>query len=287
MNALMVFGVLLMSFMSVKAQEIPVRDGHKPSEVLQISQIASQVRPGEIIVMGENHGLKTAQQAQLELLQALRAQGLKVSVGMEFFYYPDQALVDDYRRGILPEVDFLQKIQWGQPAYDFYRPQALFPNVAEGEVTLALNAPRSLTGRISKVGIVGLTAEEKLLLPPNFELGRASYKERFLAMMPHLPTPEAGQRYFEAQSTWDDTMAWRAAEFTATHPDHVLVIVVGDFHAAYGGGLPDRIQARTQQKPLVFSYVNSGGLSQEEVEEALNPSPVYGPRADYIWFAQE
>lgn len=287
MNAFMLFGVLVMSFLTVRAQEIPLRDGSQPQNSVSLQQVASQVRPGTIIVMGENHGFKTAQQGQIELMQALRAQGLKVSAGLEFFYYPDQDLVDSYRAGGLSEADFLQKIQWGNPSYDFYRDQALFPRYDLGERTLALNAPRSLTGRISKVGIAGLTPEEQKQLPPGFQVGRASYKERFLAMMPHLPSPEAGERYFEAQSTWDDTMAWRAAEFIKANPDQVLVITVGDFHAVYGGGLPDRIAVRTQQKPLVFSYLNVRGLTKDEVEQELNPSAVYGPRADYIWLTEE
>ncbi len=287
MNAFMLFGVLVMSFLTVRAQGVPLRDGRQPQNLVDLQQVASQVRPGTIIVMGENHGFKTAQQGQIELMQALRMQGLKVSAGLEFFYFSDQDLVDSYRTGSLSEGDFLQKIQWGSPSYDFYRDQALFPRYEFGERTLALNAPRSLTGRISKVGIAGLTPEELQLLPPNFQLGRASYKERFLAMMPHLPNPEAGERYFEAQSTWDDTMAWKAAEYIKAHPDQVLVITVGDFHAMYGGGLPDRMTARTQQKPLVFSYVNVRGMTTDEVEQELNPSSVYGPRADYIWVTEE
>lgn len=287
MNAVVLFGVLVMSFITVRAQEIPILDGANPQNRISVQEVAKKIRPGQIIVMGENHGFKTSQQGQLELMEALRAEGLKVSSGLEFFYYPDQALVDDYRSGVLPEADFLQKIQWGQPSFDFYRGQALFPRYDQGERTLALNAPRSLTGKVSKGGLESLTPEEQKLLPPGFQQGRDSYKKRFLAMMPHLPTPEAGERYFAAQSIWDDTMAWRAAEFIQNHPEQVLVIVVGDFHAQYGGGLPDRITARTQQKPVVFSYVNTEGLSPADLEQELNPNTEYGPRADFIWYAKE
>jgi uncharacterized iron-regulated protein len=287
MNAILVFGVLVMSFFSVSAQEIPIVEGAHPKNRIALSSVVQQVRPGSIIVMGENHGVKTSQQGQVELMKALRDRALKVSVGLEFFYYPDQALVDDFRRGILSEADFLQKIQWGSPAFDFYRDQALFPRYDQGEYTLALNAPRTLTGRIAKVGLGDLTADEQKILPPDFQLGRAAYKERFLAMMPHLPNLEAGERYFAAQSAWDDTMAWRAAEFIQAHPDQVLLIMVGEFHATYGGGLPERIEARTQQKPLVFSFLNTQGLAPDEVERELNPSAIYGPRGDYIWLIQE
>jgi uncharacterized iron-regulated protein len=287
MNAILVFSVFIMSFLTVQAQEIPILVGNQPQNQISVAEIAKTIRPGQIVVMGELHGLKTAQQGQVELLQALRGQGLKVSVGLEFFYYPDQAAVDSYRLGSLDEAPFLKQIQWGSPSFDFYRDQAVFPRYDQGEKTLALNAPRTLTGRISKVGLGALTPEEQQLLPPQFQVGRDSYKKRFLAMMPHLPNPESGERYFAAQSVWDDTMAWKATEFIQAHPDQVLVIVVGDFHAQYGGGLPDRIAARTGQKPVVFSYVTTADMSEDEIRTEIEPSAEFGPRADYIWLTGE
>lgn len=286
MNALLVFSVFAFSFFVAQAQEIPILDGRQPQNRLNITEIAKTIRPGQILVMGELHGLPKAQQGQLELLSALRQQGLKVSVGLEFFYYPDQNSVDAFRLGQMGEADFLKLIQWGSPSFDFYREQALWPMYQLGERTLALNAPRSLTSRISKVGLEALTLEEQALLPPAFQLGRDSYKKRFLSLMPHLPSPEAGERYFAAQSAWDDTMAWKAAEFIQKNPDQVLAIVVGDFHAQYGGGLPDRIAARTGQSPVVFSFVSTEGMTEEEARAQIEPSLEFGARADYIWLAE-
>ncbi|KHD88220.1 MAG: iron-regulated protein [Bdellovibrio sp. ArHS] len=244
------------------------------------------VTPGSIVIIGENHGFAEHRDQQVAIMQALRAKGLKVSVGMEFFTYTDQELVNSYRAGSLAEPDFLKAIQWGNPSYDYYRPQALFPLITEGAKTLALNAPRSVTGSAAKKGLEALTPEEKALLPPGFTLGRDSYKRRFLSMMPHLPSPEAGERYFAAQSIWDDTMAWKATEFMASHPDQVLVIVVGEFHVQYGGGLPDRLRARSPQTPLLtFSQINIQGMEEDEIAVEIQPSPQEGPRADYLWLA--
>ncbi|KYG63231.1 iron-regulated protein [Bdellovibrio bacteriovorus] len=251
-----------------------------------MEQALSQVTPGSVVVVGENHGLKTHQNQQIAIMTALRAQGLKVSVGMEFFTFTDQVFVDQYRQGQLSETDFLSQIKWGNPSFEFYKDQVQFPLLSEGSQTWALNAPRSLTSKVAKMGLSSLTSEEQALLPPGFALGRESYRQRFLAMMPHLPNPEAGERYFAAQSIWDDTMAWRAAEFITQHPEQVLVIVVGEFHVQYGGGLPDRIQARSPQTPVwTFSQVNTVDLSPEEIATEMSPSPQYGPRAHFLWLA--
>lgn len=251
-----------------------------------LADAVQTVTPGSIVVIGENHGFKEHQSQQISIMSALRSQGLKVSVGMEFFTYTQQDLLDQYRAGQLSETDFLKAIQWGSPSFDYYRDQALFAQASEGAQTWALNAPRSLTGKVSKTGLESLTAEELKLLPPQFTLGRDSYKQRFLSMMPHLPSPAAGERYFAAQSIWDDTMAWRATEFIQAHPDQVLVIVVGEFHVQYGGGLPDRIHARSPQTPvLTFSQVNTEGLTDAEIATEITPSVTEGARADYLWLA--
>lgn len=252
---------------------------------VEMADLARKIPRGGIVVIGENHGQSVHQSQQLEVLRALRTEGHKVSVGLEFFQYPFQELVDEWRAGSLPEADFLKKIDWGQPSFSYYRSQAEFPLLAEGAVTLALNAPRSLTSKISKNGWGSLSEEDLRLLPPQFSSGRDSYRKRFLAVMsPHLPDPAMGERYFLAQSVWDDTMAWKACEGVRRNPDQTLVIVVGEFHVQYGGGLPNRLRGRCPEKDVTtLSQVNLAGLSDSEVVRELSPSLEEGPRADWIW----
>ena len=254
---------------------------------VSLEQSLAAVQAGMIVVIGENHGLKEHQTQQVAIMKTLRDRGLIVSVGMEFFSYPQQNLLDQYRAGALSEVDFLKTIQWGSPSFDFYRDQALFARASEGAATVALNMPRTLTGKVSKEGLSSLTAEELSLMPPQFSLGRDSYKKRFLETMGgHLPSAEAGDRYFAAQSIWDDTMAWKATDYISRHPNQVLVIVVGEFHVQYDGGLPDRIHARSPQtKVVTFSQINSTGMTEQELSQEITPSDEYGARANYLWVA--
>ncbi|XGC79652.1 ChaN family lipoprotein [Bdellovibrio bacteriovorus] len=285
MNSLSLFSVAVLLSACAHAQSTGIFTG-ETHEPVTLSQSVAEVQPGSIVVIGENHGFQEHQDQQLQIMQALRSKGLKVSVGMEFFTYTSQSLVDSYRQGILSEPDFLKAIQWGSPSFDLYRNQTLFPNLGEGSKTVALNAPRTLTSKVAKQGLPSLTSEEQSLLPPQFSLGRESYKQRFLSMMPHLPSPEAGERYFAAQSVWDDTMAWQAVEFIHQHPDQVLVIVVGEFHVQFGGGLPDRIKARSSLIPVLsFSQINTLGLTADEVKQEIAPSVSEGPRAQFLWLA--
>ncbi len=272
---------LILSF--AQAQDLPAdlvfRQGLEP---VSLEKALSQVSPGSIVVLGEQHGTREQAQQQVQILEMLRKNGLLVSVGMEFFEAPHQNQVDAWRAGALSESDFLRQITWGSFPFEDYREQALFPRSDEGTKTLALNAPGWLTSKIAKQGLSSLTAEEKLSLPPEFSLGNARYFERFKAIMgDHLPSPQALDNYFAAQSTWDETMAFHAAEYVKANPNQVLVVVVGDFHVQYGGGLPDRLKARGA-RATTFSLVNLEGLSSLEQRQAIEPSELDGIRADFV-----
>lgn len=285
MNSILILIISFLISLSAYAQSYSILDGNT-LRPLTLTESLSSVQPGTIVILGENHGFTAHQRQQKKVIQALRKQGLRVSVGMEFFTYTQQELVDSYVAKGLEETAFLQMIGWVSPSFDFYRDQVNFPMAAQGSVTLALNAPRSITGKVAKMGLAGLSEDEKALLPPHFALGRESYRQRFLNLMPHLPNPQDGENYFAAQSIWDDTMAWKATDFILNHPDQVLVIIVGDFHVQYGGGLADRITARAPQIPLLsFSVVDTSGLTSDEIINEAQPSVMYGPRADILWLA--
>lgn len=257
-------------------------------QAVSLERALAGVRPGHVVVVGEQHNLAGHHVNQLAVLLTLRARGLRVSVGFEFFYYLDQIWVDRYTRGEIPEEEFLRVVRWGGYPFDWYRPLALFSRDAGGR-TLALNAPPPLTRALAQRGLAGLSDDERALLPPDFQPGDDRYFERFrVAMGQHgAMSEEALRNYFLAQSAWDDTMAWQAAEFMRANPDQVLVIIVGDFHAGYGGGLPDRLRARGLRDVLVISQVNRYGLSDEDARGLVMPDPRHGPRADFVWVTEE
>lgn len=250
-----------------------------------LADLISKVQPGTILFLGENHGLAQHRDQHIEVLNGLRAAGLKVSVGLEFINYTDQSSIDLYRSGQLGETEFLKAIKWGGFGFEYYKPQLIFPIIENGEKSLGLNLSRSITAKISKNGLASLTEDELKFMPPHFELGRDSYKARFMeAAGAHCKVPE---NCFAAQSAWDDTMAWQAINFIEQNPNQVLVVIVGEFHVQYGGGTPYRVLARRAQTPIVtLSQIWAEGMTNEEVLEALQPSRIEGPRADFIWVSK-
>jgi len=258
-------------------------DGRTGQDI-SLQDALRNVGAGSVLVIGEEHDDRGHHDNELAVLQVLKSRALRVSVGLEFLAYPDQTWVDRYVRGEVSEPEFLAAVRWGGTPFAWYRPLILFPRDAAGE-TVALNAPERLTRAIAQQGLDALSDEERSLLPPGFALGNALYFERFAREVQQHGrlTETAVSNYFAAQSAWDDTMAWRAVTFIAAHPDQVLVIIVGDFHVAYGGGLPDRLRARGVPAVWTISQVGIEGVGEGQVRSLLTPDPRYGPRADVVW----
>lgn len=248
---------------------------------ISVVNLVSGVEPGSTLFLGEAHYRPEVAQAQTQILQELRRQGHSLDVALEFFSYPQQGLVDTFLKGEISEPEFLEGMNWKNPeSFEFYRTQALFPMWDRGERTLAINAPAALTKSIAKLGLEGLTEIEKALLPPQLELGRADYYERFQEPMKDHIKQEDLRRYFEAQSVWDDTMAWRLAQRDSPNTQ---VVIVGEFHVAFGGGLPHRLSVRKPGlKSKTVSFLNHHGMSEAEVAELLQPHQRWGQRADIL-----
>ena len=252
-------------------------------------QLAKKLKRGQVLVLGETHDKLASVASQVSILWQLAWQYdnpesryfkyPQLSVGFEAIDYTQQGVLDDYAGGRLKGAEFWSQIKW-QPRLpvELYQFHLQAPRYLKGRA-LALNAPRWLAHRVSQKGLNSLLKSEKALLPPDFKLGRASYFERFKKMMRGHISDDKLPYYFEAQSLWDDTMAWRATQAMREHPGQVLVIVAGDFHVRYGGGLPDRLRARGL-KVVTVSQVFSD--DPEILRQRLEPHKVYGPRGDFV-----
>lgn len=246
--------------------------------------------PGDIIVMGEEHAIKGSEsdpetfvhhQNQTRLIHKLK-ESQTVSVGVEFLTYTFQHLVDEFVDGFFPEAAFLQDVHWGSNPFQFYRNQILSTRGTWGQ-TVALNIPQEIADQVTKAGKDSLTPDQKALTPPFWERGNDSYFERFSDIMKEHAPPAAIERYFWAQSLWDDTMTWKALEHQREHPEHVLVIIVGEFHVLYGGGLPYELKKNGAHSVKTVVQMQISDWADSTLQEAIRPDPKYGESADYIW----
>ena len=258
----------------------------RESRWVTLEEAAAAIPAGAILLIGEVHasddggtGDKIHHDNQLRLIRALTP---LVSVGMEFFSYNRQPLVDQYLSGALAESDFLTRIEWGSSPFAFYREQVRAPSSLGGH-TWALNMPREITRAVSRGGPESLTPAEREYLPPLWEKGSDTYFERFQELMGggHI-ADQAMERYFWAQSLWDDTMAWQSV--LRARPSEVFAVIVGYFHVEFGDGLAARMRAHGASDVRTLVQLEVDDVADLTELRKRTADPRWGPRADFVWF---
>lgn len=263
--------------------------GEGPDESLELEELVQQIPKGSIIILSEVHNLLEHHQNHQAFFKAIQDdRRTPLTIALEFLSFTDQDLVDQYQQGLLTPAEFKEAVNFGAD-FPWYNDKMVAAFKSDGRV-IAANAPRTLSSKIARQGIEGLNEEELKLLPPAFELGSPLYRQRFEEIMSgggHTLPPQAMDNYFAAQSLWDDTMAYQIIKKRAQSPEGEIILIVGDFHASYGGGTKDRLVARgvPPEEIVTISQVQIRGLSDHEIRALVFPDSRFGVRADYIWLS--
>ena len=141
----------------------------------------------------------------------------------------------------------------------------------------ALNAPKELTARISKVGHAGLNAPEKVQLG-DVDFHVKEYRDHWFKRLAELhgsfqPTPEQKmERSYQVMTVWDDYMGTSAVQFQQARQLRRLVVLAGSGHIDLGLGIPARAGKRT-----------GGKVATVKIEVGGDPAKVFAePVADFI-----
>ena len=216
-----------------------------------------QLAPARVIYIGETHNSNSDHEYQWDVLKGLKARGTRCTVGWEMFDVTQQGLMDQWTARQISTEAFLQKTDfqahWGTLSVLYEK--ILRWSLAEGVLSVALNAPTALSHKIA----LGqpLDASEKAMLPSGFRPLPGGY-EHFTEQM--VGSPHAGadvRNLFQAQLLWEQTMATRIVEFLAAHPDEKLIVFIGKGHVEDGFGVPAFVMQKTDAAQLV---VYPGGL---------------------------
>ena len=253
----------------------------KDQQFISFQKMVSELSDQEMIIIGEIHNNVIHHNNQKYITSGLVTEGLSVNVGFEFVSWMDQDVFDQYQTGSISRNEFI-KTTWGESNYNFdwYDPMIQLAKMSGGH-SFGINAPRSLTSRVGKVGIDGLTETEKLLLPPNWSMGSDLYKLKFeQAMGSHLPPGPIIDRYFAAQSIWDASMSFYSLE---NMNSDIFVVIIGQFHAEYKLGTPARLMARDPNLKLaVIVQVEANGANLMDTAKKYANHSDFGAMGDYI-----
>ncbi len=258
------------------------------SRFLELEEFISTVVPGTVLVVGESHGVLMHQLQQRELLRRL---GGTVSFALEHLDFLDQEILTQWVRGEVDNEAFKEAVGWSDRSLERWGVQLRYP-LSVGGASLAPNTPRPLAAQVARLGLEGLPAKARRLIPPNFQPGSKEYWERFKKMMSDIghgfdaDTADAEaqkwmRRYFLAQSLKDSTMAWFVGNFAKAHPRHVVVLVVGSFHMRYGQAVVRMLRESLSAK-RVKTLLQLDLEKGQDFLSAIQPHPKYGQHSEYI-----
>jgi len=254
-----------------------ILDLHKGTS-LDFEAFSAQIAPHDLVFVGEVHDQPEHHLIQVQILQAMMTCCGPVDLAMEFFRTPQQPVLDRYMAGEMSEAEFLQAVDWdanwGFP-YHLYRPLLALAR-ENGSRVLALNVPRDLVRKVARVGLEGLTAEERTRLPRRIDLtdgAHRDYVRKAFLMHRHEEMPNF-QFFYEAQCVYEDVMAENLATYfeRAGRNHRKVVAFTGNGHLVYRFGVPNRVVNRIPVAAVtVLPFVLAGPMSI--------PSEI----ADYVW----
>jgi uncharacterized iron-regulated protein len=259
---------------SVSLEVYSTRD----KKVIGFGELIDRLMGVDVICIGETHDSEPVHQVQVQIIKAVYARDERLGVGMEMFQRPYQKEIDRYLRGEIKEDEFLKateyKTRWGYD-WSLYRPIVEFCRRNEIPVA-ALNVPRELTRRVSKVGYDKLTDDEKKQLGKidfHVKTHRDYWYERLAKIHGEKDdaTPEEKERGYQVMTTWDEFMADSAATFQQQQGLLRMVVLAGSGHIDRSFGIPERTVKRTGGKAATI-HIEVGG----DIEKwAMEPTTDY------------
>jgi uncharacterized iron-regulated protein len=244
----------------------------KDKKTISFGEMVDRLIDADLICLGETHDSNLCHRVQLQIIEALYARDGRLGVGMEMFQRPYQKEIDRYFRGETDEEDFLKATEYHQRwgfDWSLYRPIVEF--CRRNNLPLAaLNAPKELTKRVSKVGYAALTDDEKKQLG-EVDFQTKDHRDYWYERLPKMhglknPTPEQKEHGYEVMTVWDDYMAASAAQFQQERTIRRMVVLAGSGHIERGFGIPMRAARRTGGKVATVRIEVGGDLDKLAAE---------------------
>jgi uncharacterized iron-regulated protein len=224
-----------------------------------------QLSKCDFVCIGESHDSKFDHEVQLQIIKALYAHDESLAVGLEIFQRPFQPVLDKFLKGEIDEAQLLKETgyqeRWG---YDASLYRRLLSFCQRNSIPIAaLNATKELTSRISKVGIAGLSEDERSQLG-EIDLSNEQHRKHWFDTLSNIhghPNSDEAQkeRSYQVMVVWDDYMARTAADFRRARAVRHMVILTGSGHIDFPFGIPDRVARYANATRATVSIRQSDG----------------------------
>jgi len=212
-----------------------------------------------IILVGEGHTTEQHHQLQLKIIRGLVERSQKVVVALEMFNPLQNAALADFSAGRTTESEFLKQADWVNVwGHDFRYYQPIFQFARQFKLPIAgINLPHQLVSKVAMGGMASLS-EEELKGAPVPEISNPQHRFLVNSMMQGVGalSPEIFANMYVSQCLWDAGMGEGAIRAAKEFPDHVVVVLAGTGHVAYGLGTARVIRARSSLPVLTVIPVD-------------------------------
>ena len=202
----------------------------------------------QVVLLGETHDRADDHRWQLDVLTALHRQRPDIAIGFEMFPRRVQAALDRWVAGELSEAEFLQQAEWDKVwGFDARLYLPLFRFARQHRLPmLALNVDRSLIQQVGREGWNAVPQQRREGVgnpePPS-ENYRSALKHVFESHAELQKDAGRFDYFVEAQSVWDRAMAEGIASHLRSHPQRLVVGILGAGHIQHGYGVPHQLKA--------------------------------------------
>ncbi len=215
--------------------------------VLTPAELPARLAGVRLLLVGEEHTAMESHRVERRVLEELAGAGRRVSIGLEMYPYGEQPWLDQWVGGKLSEKEFVEQSRWYKNwGYNWGYSRDIFLLAGKAQMPMfAINTPREVVAAVRKKGFTGLTEEEAAHVPAKIDTENADHLRLFKASFGdegfHTGMSESDwKKMFEAQCTWDATMAQNAvAAMRKSEADEkaILVVLAGSGHVEYGLGI--------------------------------------------------
>jgi uncharacterized iron-regulated protein len=239
----------------------------RSGQTIALPEVWADLQTSQVLYLGETHDKVADHQAQKFILEQLLTGPKPLTLAMEMFQRPYQSAIDRYFKGDLTETEFLAQSEytkrWGFP-WDLYAPIVTLAKT-QNIPLIALNTPSEVTRQVARKGLESLTPEQRQFIPAQADifLGPEGYRRQiqqiYTAMHRGKGNSTGGDRFFQAQVLWDETMADRITQIVAATPNHLIIVLVGQGHLLKDYGIPARVARRLpdiQQRTIFLNPEN-------------------------------
>ena len=251
---------------------VPVATWMAPADGLQRSrsEVLRQASAGSFVLLGEVHDNAMHHAWQLDMLSGLYALRQRLVIGLEMLPRAAQPVLDAWVRGDIDEETFLRQSGWREYWHfdvQLYLPILRFARLNRIPI-YALNVDKALLASVRQRGWSTLSTAERggitdparppesylMTLAASFMLHGAHAKEpeQAPAALERVRADPAFQRFVETQLLWDRAMAEGLVQARQTHPEALVVGLMGSGHLMEGDGVPWQLAQLQPSKAVVL-----------------------------------